>query len=89
MIYDLSNADFHMSMKPNALFYVCMYVCMYVMGCTKFTTSGAHDVIAITSPQQNDLCTEKLRDEHILPSHWTKSCSLPHRKARFSCLFLR
>ena len=29
---------------------------------TKFTTSGAHDVIAITSPQKNDLCTEELRD---------------------------
>ena len=26
-------------------------------GRTKFTTSGAHDVIAITSPQKNDLCT--------------------------------
>ena len=31
-------------------------------GRTKFTTSGAHDVIAITSPQKNDLCTEELRD---------------------------
>ena len=31
-------------------------------GRTKFTTSGAHDVIAITSPQKNDLCTEVLRD---------------------------
>ena len=30
-------------------------------GRTKFTTSGAHDVIAITSPQKNDLCTEELR----------------------------
>ena len=29
-------------------------------GRTKFTTSGAHDVIAITSPQKIDLCTEKL-----------------------------
>ena len=28
------------------------------MGHTKFTTSGAHDVIAITSPQKNNLCTE-------------------------------
>ena len=33
-------------------------------GRTKFTTSGAHDVIAITSPQKNDLCTEELRDRH-------------------------
>ena len=33
-----------------------------VMGRTKFTTSGAHDVIAITSPQKNNLCTEELRD---------------------------
>ena len=32
------------------------------MGRTKFTTSDAHDVIAITSPQKNDLCTEELRD---------------------------
>ena len=31
-------------------------------GRTKFTTSGARDVIAITSPQKNDLCTEELRD---------------------------
>ena len=31
-------------------------------GRTKFTTSGAHDVIAITSPQKNDLCTEELRE---------------------------
>ena len=31
-------------------------------GRTKFTTSGAHDVIAITSPLKNDLCTEELRD---------------------------
>ena len=33
-----------------------------VMGRTKFTTSGAHDVIATTSPQKNDVCTEELRD---------------------------
>ena len=26
----------------------------------KFTTAGAHDIIAITSPQKNDLCTEEL-----------------------------
>ena len=31
-------------------------------GRTKFTTSGAHDVIAITSPQKNDLCTEEVRE---------------------------
>ena len=36
------------------------------MGRTKFTTSGAHDVIAITSPQKNDLCTEELRDTKSL-----------------------
>ena len=35
----------------------------YGQGRTKFTTtSGAHDVISITSPQENDLCTEELRD---------------------------
>ena len=32
------------------------------MGRTKFTTSGPHDVIAITSAQKNDLRTEELRD---------------------------
>ena len=31
-------------------------------GRIKFTSS-AHDVIAITSPQKNDLCTEELRDQ--------------------------
>ena len=31
-------------------------------GRAKFTTSGAHDVIAITSLPKNDLCTEELRD---------------------------
>ena len=49
------------------------------LGRTKFTTSGAHDVIAITSPQKNDLCTEELRDRAQvmnmmkLPGHWTRS----------------
>ena len=32
------------------------------MGRTKFTTSGAHDVIAITSLPKNYLCTEELRN---------------------------
>ena len=31
-------------------------------GRTKFTTSGANDVIAITSPQKNDVGTEELRN---------------------------
>ena len=31
-------------------------------GRTKITTSGAHDVIPITSAQKNDLRTEELRD---------------------------
>ena len=31
-----------------------------IRACTKFTRSGAHDVIAITSPQKNDLCTKEL-----------------------------
>ena len=26
----------------------------------KFTATGAHDVIVITGPQKNDLCTEAL-----------------------------
>ena len=53
------------------------------MGRTKFTTSGAHDVIAITSLQKNDLCTEKLRDK-------TKSLdeiSLPLKKAIDSVVY--
>ena len=37
-------------------------VAFFTKGRTKFTTSGAHDVIAITSPQKNDLCTEELRE---------------------------
>ena len=32
------------------------------MGRARFTTSGAHDVITITSLAKNDLCTEELRD---------------------------
>ena len=32
-------------------------------GRTKLTTSGSHDVIAITPPWKNDLCTEELRDK--------------------------
>ena len=53
-------------------------------GRTKFTTSGAHDVIAITSPQKNDLCTEDLRDR----PKTLEEVSLPLRKARFGCLFV-
>ena len=36
--------------------------------------SGAHDVIAITSPQKNGLCTKELRDK-----------SRGARHSRFSC----
>ena len=54
------------------------------MGRTKFTTSGAHDVIAITSPQKNNLCTEELRDR----AKSLDEVGLPLRKARFGCLFL-
>ena len=36
----------------------------------KFTTSGAHDVIAIISPQKNDLRTQELRDR---VNHWMRS----------------
>ena len=32
------------------------------LGHTKFTTSGAHDITAITSLQKHDFCTEELRD---------------------------
>ena len=51
--------------------------CQFHLGRTKFTTSGAHDVIAITSLQKNDLCTEKLRDKTKSPDE----ISLPLRKA--------
>ena len=51
------------------------------MGRTKFTTSGAHDVIAITSPQKNDLCTGELRDRAKL----LEEVSLPLRKASLFC----
>ena len=51
-----------------------------IKGCTKFTTSGAYDVIPITSSQKNDLCTEKLIDENL---QTLDKVSLPHRKARF------
>ena len=47
-------------------------------GRTKFTTSGAHDAIPITSPLKNDLCTEELRDRAQLAK------SLDSR-ARASC----
>ena len=56
-----------------------------VWGVPKFTASGAHDVIAITSPQKNDLCTEELRDK----AKSLDEVSLPLRKARFGCLFIR
>ena len=48
-------------------------------------TSGAHDVIAITSPQKNDLCTKELLDR----PKTLEEVSLPLRKARFGCLFFR
>ena len=53
------------------------------MGRTKFTTSGVHDIIAITSPWKNDLSTEELRDR----AKSLDEVSLPLRKARFGCLF--
>ena len=52
---------------------------------TKFTTSGDHDVISITSPQKNDLCNEELRDRPKI----VEDVSLPLRKGRFGCLFFR
>ena len=56
-------------------------------GRAKLTTSGAHDVIAITSPQENDLCTEELQDSAQLVKSLDE-VSRPLRKARFGCLFL-
>ena len=41
------------------------------MGRSKFTTSGAHGIIAMTLTQKNDLCTEDVGDN--LPSHRTRS----------------
>ena len=55
------------------------------MGHTKFTTSGAHDIIAITSPQKDDLCAEELRDR----AKSLDEVSLTLRKGRFGCLFFR
>ena len=53
------------------------------MGCTKFT-SGAHDVIAITSPQKNYLCysTEELQNRAFAKT--LDEVSLPLKKARLS-----
>ena len=42
-----------------------------------------HDVIATTSPQKNDLCTEQLRDRALTMD----KVSLPLRKVRACCLF--
>ena len=56
------------------------------MGCTKFTTSGAHDVIAITSPQKNDLCTEELRDRAQV-ARSLDEISLPLRRAIDSVVY--
>ena len=68
-------------MKPLDTIYTCFRNTYWRLGRTKFTTSGAHDLIAITSPQKNDLCTEELRDRldhaHIVSVaarvsvHWT------------------
>ena len=60
--------------------------CSTEKGRTKFTTSGAHDVIPITSPPKNDLCTEELRDRAQLAKSLDE-VSLLLRKARFGCLF--
>ena len=51
----------------------------------EYLTSGAHDVIAITSLPKNDLCTEELRDIDRAKS--LDEASLTHKKARFCCLF--
>ena len=48
-----------------------------MLGRIKFTTSGAHDVIAITAPQKNDLCTKELQDR----AKSLDEVSLPLRKA--------
>ena len=56
------------------------------MGRTKFTTSGAHDVIAITSPQKSDLIVLK---SYEIKAKSPDEVSLPLRKARFGYLFIR
>ena len=58
-----------------------------LMGCTKFTTSGAHDIIAITSPQKNDLCTEELRDRAHEVAQTLDEVSLPLRRAIDSVVY--
>ena len=50
------------------LFWRALKLANWSKGHAKFTTSGAHDVIAITSLPKNDLCTEELRD-----IDWTRS----------------
>ena len=57
-----------------------------VTGRTKFTTSGAHDVIAITSPQKNDLCTEELRDRAQV-ARSLDEVSLPLKRAIDSVVY--
>ena len=52
-------SSFHIARK------LAVCVAVYRLGHTKFTTSGAHDVIAITSPQNNDLCTKELRNIYV------------------------
>ena len=54
-----------------------------MLGRTNQHASGAHDVIAVTSPQKNDLCTEELRGR----PKTLEEVSLPLRKARLGCLF--
>ena len=49
--------------------FMCLHVTYKPQGHTKFTTSGAHDLIAITSPQNNDIYTEELH----LHNYWTRS----------------
>ena len=64
-----------------------MLTMQYGRGRTKFTTSGAHDVVAITSPQKNDLCTEELPGSAQLVKSLDE-VSLPLRNTIFGCLYL-
>ena len=55
-------------------------------GHTEFTTCGAHDVIAITSLQMNDLCTKEI--DHNLLSHCMSHVSLSGERGDSSIKFL-
>lgn len=52
-------AGFCFTLNPElVVLFPCKLLPNFPLLCTKFTTYGGHDVIAITSSQKNDFCTE-------------------------------